>query len=437
MSLPTIHTLASGLTVALFHLPGASAASLTFSVQAGPRFESEEGNGATHVLEHMLFHGCEAHPTPALHTLAFEDVGGTPEGITDLGEMCIELTVPKRTLHEAVDLLGNTVAHPTFDGFETGLMAAQMAVEEDYGAEGEITCLATVLYGRMFGEHPSGRPINGTPASLKRLTREKVRREHARLFVGGNCVLGVAGDLEDEAYRADLLYRIGQAFDLPLGGPIDVVPFVPPVRKAPDLFFTGEADQQTIVNVGFHGPKWAEARGPASRVLLSLLGEGIGSRMGQTLRGARGLCLEHAGDFAGRMTDPLAIFVFLSMSDRAGEAVKAFLGMLNRVASQGVYPDELTRMKRILRLDVEKGLSDPSMQAYWYGVDLLHEPVEALGVASYLARLDGVTLLDVQEAARVLFAPENMTMVVDSATAQGVREIGAAVERYGKPRLAS
>lgn len=433
--IPSIHTLGNGLTVALLSLPSARAVHLAFSVQAGPRFEAEEASGASYLFEHVLFHGCEAHPSPGLHSVAFEDVGGAPVATVDLGELTVDLTVPRATLGDALILLGDTVSHPVFAHLDPARIVACQEVEEDYDGD-TLVDPATAFYRRMFPRHPSGRPVHGTPRSLARLTEDGLCREHRRLFAAENAVLTLVGDFA-QVEAGELLYRVGQHFDLPTGRRLYVPAFEPARRGPPDLLFMGEPGTQTLATLGFHAPPWDDPRGAAARMLLRVLGDGVQSRMAATLRGEKGLCMDHLGTLVDHRDEPFANFLAVAPSATIAEATRALFGMIARVVEQGIYREELVRAKRLLRWEIDRTLDDPEAHALWYGVEVLRDPVEQIGVDAHLARMDAVTLLDVHEAARLLLVPENLTMVVDGAPPAPQAEIREAVNRFATPRLAS
>ena len=55
----------------------------------------------------------------------------------------------------------------------------------------------------VFGEHPYGRPNEGTPQSIARMTREDLVAFHRAWFVPNNALLAIVGDLTaDEAFAA-------------------------------------------------------------------------------------------------------------------------------------------------------------------------------------------------------------------------------------------
>ena len=56
---------------------------------------------------------------------------------------------------------------------------------------------------RLYGDHPYGRPPEGTAKSLPRIRRDDILRQHRRTFVGANLVFAAAGGitLEDFARR--------------------------------------------------------------------------------------------------------------------------------------------------------------------------------------------------------------------------------------------
>ena len=70
-----ITTLANGLRVITSSRPEIETVSLGIWIKTGSAFETEEMNGISHFLEHMVFKGTETRNTFEISE-QFEDVGG-------------------------------------------------------------------------------------------------------------------------------------------------------------------------------------------------------------------------------------------------------------------------------------------------------------------------------------------------------------------------
>ncbi len=427
-----IHVLDNGLTVVLVHMPGAHAATLSFAVQAGPMFERPAALGATHLLEHALLHGSSEHPNVHALRIAFEDLGVEPEIIADIDTMTVDLTVPWEGLCAAIATLGDMVAHPVFEGIEAHLVHSRLEAEGLFNADLPSDPVA-LFHHHFYEDHPAGRPGIGTPASLAKITPAVLAAEHKRLFTGSNAVLTVIGDFA-HAHRDPTLFLrlVRQSFDLARGERLVPAPFTPRRRTIPNLVFAESSTppDDLLVMAGFHAPGWSDRLGPATKLLLWMLGEGRSSRMSKALLDTR-LCGQAFAEMSGANVAPMAVLGFdPTSSHKAGEAVQALFATLKQVSTAGVYPKELERAQRLLLASIETEIDHPEAHADFFRLRPLTEPSEALGAEAFLARLKAVTTLDVQEAARMMFVPERLIMVVMGALEFAVNDIAAAVALF-------
>src|SRR5262245_28081491 len=95
-------TLPNGLRVVVSSQPHLYTATFAAFVKVGSRYESRDGNGLSHFLEHMLFRGSERHPSAFALAHAIESLGGTLGAATYADFTSFAMTLPPESLHEGV-----------------------------------------------------------------------------------------------------------------------------------------------------------------------------------------------------------------------------------------------------------------------------------------------------------------------------------------------
>src|ERR1700760_4951112 len=78
-----ITTLPNGLRVASEFLPGVESVAVTVTVGAGARYENEQDNGISHLLEHMAFKGTKTRSARDIAE-AFDNIGGHLNAYTSM-----------------------------------------------------------------------------------------------------------------------------------------------------------------------------------------------------------------------------------------------------------------------------------------------------------------------------------------------------------------
>ncbi|MBK9303074.1 MAG: insulinase family protein [bacterium] len=148
---------------------------------------------------------------------------------------------------------------------------------------------------RLYGGHPRGRPILGTPASVRGLDAGLLRREHADLFCGANLVVAVAGNV-----RPGMTEGLCACFE-PAGA-------APPLTRSPaavsddeiGILFDGaevrddrlvidSPVQQCYFEIGNQAVSYLHPDRVPLAMLSNILGGGLSSRIFQAVREREGL----------------------------------------------------------------------------------------------------------------------------------------------------
>ena len=86
--------LGNGLRVVTVALPHLHTVTLALYLHAGPRHESPDENGLSHMTEHMLFRGTARHRTSRAVSEAVEALGATLDGATDRDLSVLHMSLP-------------------------------------------------------------------------------------------------------------------------------------------------------------------------------------------------------------------------------------------------------------------------------------------------------------------------------------------------------
>jgi predicted Zn-dependent peptidase len=140
-------------------------------------------------------------------------------------------------------------------------------------------------------------------------------------------------------------------------------------------------------------------------VLNAILGDSMSSRLFVSVREERGLAYDISTSPA-QYHDTGAFVVYAGVEPRqAPAALEAILTEMNRMRREPVTASELSRAKEYTKGRMVLGLEDTHSVAWWLGGNeaLLGEVRDLDDV---LARVDGVTIDDVQRLAQNLFTDE-------------------------------
>jgi predicted Zn-dependent peptidase len=404
--------LPSGLRIITEAIPTTRSAALGIWVGIGSRDETPSLHGASHFLEHLLFKG--THRRTALDISAeIEAVGGETNAFTTKEYTCYYARVLDADLPLAVDVLVDAVADSILDPAdvetERGVILEEIAMHEDEPGDEVHDVFAEAIYGG----HPLGRLISGTPESITPMTRDQINRFYRRRYTAPEILVAAAGNLDHQTVvRLVRKALAGTPLDT---GPADPAPPRPGdsrvrVRKAHDVVLHRDTEQAHIV-LGGPGLGRHDERRFAMGVLNNVLGGGMSSRLFQEIREKRGLAYS-VYSYAGQYADSGLFGVYAGCAPaKAREVLDLIRLELDRVASNGVTAEELIRGKGMAKGSYVLGLEDTgSRMSRLAKSELLHG--DLMGVDEMLARVDTVTAEEVHAvAAHLLAQPLSLAVV--------------------------
>ncbi|MGR3465176.1 M16 family metallopeptidase [Limimaricola sp.] len=245
---------------------------------------------------------------------------------------------------EAVALLRKALVTPRFDPVAIERVRGQVQSILAQDAQNPRRLAGRAFYEAAFGDHPYGRPDNGTPDSVARLTRADLVTAHKAALTRDGVHVGAVGDITPEALGAlldDLLGGLPQEGpDLPghvdfgLSGGVEVIDYPSP---------------QSVALFGQPGLKRDDEDFFAAYVLNHILGGGgFESRLMTEVREKRGLTYGVSTDLVPLENAEFWVGSVASANDRMAAAIKVISDEWARIAQDGVTQEELDAAKTFL-----------------------------------------------------------------------------------------
>lgn len=406
--------LPSGIRVLTESVPGARSVALGLWVGVGSRDEGARAGGASHFLEHLLFKGTDRRSAYEI-SAAIEAVGGDLNAFTSKECTCFHARVLADDLGLATDVLTDMVtssrlAAADFDA-ERQVVIEELAMNEDDPADVARQAFARLAYGTS----PLARPIIGTVAGLRAITRAQVIRHYRRHYRPGTLVVTAAGAVEHRhlvslVKTATRGWKAGTAAGTTV--PARALRDRPRrISKSAGVVVTTRPTEQAHLVLGFPGIRGTDERRWPLAALDVALGGGMSSRLFQEVRERRGLAYSVA-TFRSGYSDAGLIGVYAgTQPTRANETVAVIREVLAQAASEGLEPTELERAKGQLRGSSVLETEDPGARMSRLGeAEILTGSY--LSVDDLIERIDGINQSDVAAvAATLLVGPETLSVV--------------------------
>src|SRR5215470_9857182 len=188
------HVLPNGLVVVTETMNHVRSVSIGVWIRNGSRREATEQNGLAHFMEYMVFKGTERRSAEAI-AREMDSVGGMLDAFTSKEQICFNAKVLDEHLPIAFDVLADLVQRPKFDP-EDVKKERQVVLEEiKMDLDNPEYLLHDVFTRGFWPNHALGRPILGTPETVRGFDRETIFRRFQNWFAPDHILVTAAGNI--------------------------------------------------------------------------------------------------------------------------------------------------------------------------------------------------------------------------------------------------
>ncbi|HPF46522.1 MAG TPA: pitrilysin family protein [Emcibacteraceae bacterium] len=321
--------LKNGLRVVSDRIANVETVTVGAWVDVGSRFEQEEENGLSHMLEHMAFKGTEKR---SAYDIAeqIEDVGGYLNAYTSREHTTYYARLLKEDLELGVDVLGDILQHSIFDEGELererGVIIQEIGQAEDTPDD----VVFDLMQQAAYHDQPMGRPILGTIDLINQFSRNDLTGYMADHYKSEQMAVVAAGNLDHDKLAA-MVEKYFSDLD-----------FKRTKNKQTAIYTGGEKRterdlEQVNLLFGFDGISYSDPDYFASQVMSMVLGGGMSSRLFQEVREKRGLVYS-IYSYMGSYVDGGTFGIHAGTGeDQVGELVPVIASEFHKLAE---YTDE-------------------------------------------------------------------------------------------------
>ncbi|MEX2651971.1 MAG: pitrilysin family protein [Acidimicrobiia bacterium] len=391
-------TLPNGIRVITEPMPALRSIALGCWIDTGTRDELPNEQGASHFLEHLLFKGSETLSAREVSEI-FDSIGAESNAFTSKENTCFWTRLLDQDLGTGFDVLSEMIQRPAFRQNEIDA-ERQVVIEEINMNEDDPDDVAFENFTiAVFSGHPLEAPVLGTRESIRGMSRDDILGYWKRRYGAGSMVVAGAGSLEHEAAVEMVSSRFGDWS----GDSVDHEHL--PNTPVSSVSITRRDTEQAHIVLGGKGLNRSDERRWAFEVMNHVVGSGMSSRLFREVREERGLAYAIYG-FRLAYADAGAWGVYVGTTpSQADTALNVIRDELSKVVAEGITPEELERAKGSMRGGLALSLEDPNSRMVRLGRDEL-SGMPHLSVDERLAKLEAVTLEDVQGIATDLFTGE-------------------------------
>jgi predicted Zn-dependent peptidase len=394
-------TLKNGVRLVTAHMPAMRSASIGFFFATGSRYEKDEVVGISHFIEHMLFKGSRSYPSARLISEAIEGVGGNFNGCTGKEMTSYTARVPSEYISVVMNVLADMVRYPLFDPAELEKERAVIVEELSATQDDPQEWVGLLIDETMWPGLPLGRDDAGSIESVMKLQRQQMLDYLSTFYRPNSLVISIAGNIDHQ----QMVQLTEQLFDDWQAGPIQSWAESFPLRDVTPVRMVKKATEQANICLATLGISYVSVDYYPFLLINSLLGDGMSSRLFQSIREEQGLAYDIESYFSSYYeTGNLVVSAGVDPS-RTQETVSAIVTEFVRLCNEPVPNDELERIKAYVRGGILLGLEGTQQVASWLGSqECLYNGIR--DVDEVITNVNAVSAQDIQRVAQVCFAPE-------------------------------
>lgn len=377
-------------------------------VGVGGRYEPAELNGASHFIEHLLFKGTRRRSAKEI-SQAVEGIGGYLNAFTGEESTCFYSKARCDRFEELLDVLTDMFLNSRFDPVDIDKERSVIKEELAMYLDQPQHLVHEILNETLWPGQPLGRPLTGTERTLDAMRREDLLRFQRHNYVAPCTLVAIAGNVRhSRALKA--VSRVARRF------PLGRRPAYPPAawrQSRPEVRLRSKQTEQTQLALGIRTCSRHDERRYALRLLNTILGENMSSRLFQVVREDRGLAYSIYSslsffDDVGTLTIGAGLD-----ADKLPRALKLIVGELKRLKESPVSAAELRRARDYVLGQIDLSLESTDNQMMWIGEQLLGYG-RILPPGEIKRRLCAVRPADIRRVAQDFFQPERLNLAMVS-----------------------
>ncbi len=404
-------SLSNGVTLQLVQQHELPLVQLTLVIVGGTKLDASQP-GLASFTARMLTEGAGTRDANALQSeLAF--LGAQLFASAGTDAFTISLNVPRRTLEQALDLLGDVVLRPLF-------RAADVRRQRDLRLAGILqrrdnaNILASLAFNQLVFPpgHPYHRPSDGDSAATAALDSAMVRGFYDQTFVPERAKFVIVGDVTVSEMRTLLTRRFSGWTRGTTARTMAAVTAKPVSNAQVKVYLVDKPNApQSVIYLGAPGADRLSPDYPALMVMNTILGGSFSSRLNSNLRETRGYTYGISSQFSWQpLPGPFVISSGVRSNVTDSSLVEIFreVKMLRDLM---VDAAELERAKAYVALGVPQRFeTNAQIAGQLVSLGYFGLPLTSLG--DFVSKVNQVTATDVQRVARQYLPAGTATLVV-------------------------
>ncbi len=377
-------------------------------IKVSPAQEPPEKAGLANLVAELLTEGTRTMSSEEIaEEVSF--IGAELTSSQSRDYATLSLSVLKKHLPKAMEIFSEVLMYPSFKEEEikrlkTIIKDSLKQSEQDPGFVAQKEFLQV-----LYGSHPYGRLIRGTPESIDRITRKDIVQFYKTFYRPNNSIMAVVGDISEDEVKAlyDKYLKAWAPGEIPPEPEYEI----PQLKEIRVITIDRDLTQANIV-LGHLGIKRDNPDYYAIKVMNYILGGGgFASRLMSIIRDQMGLAYDVHSFFTSNRYPGRFQVGLQTKNSSALTAISVIIQELKKIKTTPVSDEELQDAKAYLtgsfprHIDTMAKIARFLVQVEFYGLGLDYDK-------EYIRQINSVTKEDVLRVAQKYIHDDAFLLVV-------------------------
>lgn len=378
-------------------LQGVRSVAVGIYVAVGSGNETEENNGISHFIEHMLFKGTNKRNSFDI-VKEIDGLGAQVNAFTSKQMTCYYTISVSDYVEKCVEILSDLFYNSTFLPQELekerGVVLEEIAMTEDTPDDLVVENLAKVF----FKGNSLGRPILGNAETISKLTSQDLIDYKNKMYTPENTLICMVGDIDFETAKT----LTAKYFECVQKSKGNLNEFDSACSIVSDSYIVNKPLEQANIAIAFPSLEFAHPNMDALNLFNTIFGGGMSSKLFQQVREELGLAYS-VFSYPSTYINNGALTIYLGTNPKTAEkAIKAVCDVIAEVKEKGLTLEELERGKKQLKGSYVLGQESTSAQMRIYGRYALFKNL-CFDFDKQLDNIDKITLEDINYVINKVF----------------------------------
>lgn len=374
--------------------------SVQILIKAGQRQEDDQICGISNFINKVFW---EDSFFQKGYFYEFEKMGVIARSTSTPDYIHISCLTREADLSKTLEILYNKIQHLTFSAESIDKVKKEILKDVD-NPNNVFNALYGVFKQNFYRYHPYRYPSLGFKKSIEGISKEKLNVFFGKNFIPENMVISITGNMD----KNKVVKKVKGLFEnIPYKEKkIYQIDWEPPSQENEVNLRLGSGS--SWIFLGYSAPSVKSPDYPAMKLLFSLLGDGLSSRIWNELREKRALAYELGAIFPELEGPSHLVFYAVTGPNRLWEAEQILLREVDIIKKYPVSNKELEETKRkvigkyLIAQETDEGLGDVLASFELYDLGYCYNK-------SIFEKIQEVTSSDIQRVAR--FYLNNYTLI--------------------------